>query len=95
LTWIPALLTRARSGRRFGVVGDALHEHRDLRLVGDVESARLDIRGSDSVAVGLPTYAGQDVKAALAEFARGGGADSRRGPGHYDERMTQREVCLS
>jgi hypothetical protein len=72
-----------------GVVGDALHEHRDLGLVGDVESARLDIRGSDSVGVGIPTYAGEDVKAALGEFAGGGGADSRRGPGHHDERMTE------
>jgi len=78
-----------------GVVGDALHEHRDLGLVGDVESARLDIRGSDSVGVGIPTYAGEDVKAALGEFAGGGGADSRRGPGHHDERMTEGDVCLS
>jgi hypothetical protein len=30
--------------RTVGVVGDALHEQRDLGLVGDVESARLDIR---------------------------------------------------
>jgi hypothetical protein len=59
----------------------------------DIESARLDIHGSDSV--GIPTYAGEDVKAALGEFASGGGADFRRGPGHHDERMTEGDVCLS
>jgi hypothetical protein len=51
--------------------------------------------GSDSVGVGIPTYAGEDVKAALGELAGGGGADSRRGPGHHDERMTEWDVCLS
>jgi hypothetical protein len=58
-------------------------------------SSRLDIRGSDSVGVGIPAYAGEDVKAALGEFAGGGGADSRRGPGHHHERMTEGDVCLS
>ena len=76
------------------VVGDTLHEHRDLGPTGDVELARLDICGSHSVGVGIPTYAGEDLKAALGEFVGGGGADSRRGPAHNDQ-LTTKRLCLS
>jgi hypothetical protein len=47
-----------------GVVGDALHEHRDLGVVGDVEHDRLEVRGPERLGVGAAAHSGEDVEAA-------------------------------